>query len=259
MKKVSLLALALSTTMATTVSAEVIAPVMPAAAPCAAAPCPCPKAFQGFAFGGNIGYGIGASNLRSTIATPTDAVTSSSTTPNTAYQGVDGGVLVGYTHRFNNFALGLDFYANWTNASGSASSGSTTGGVTTTDTSKVSLQNTLDLRATFGYVINNLVMPKIMLGWENAQYKIATTPASSMPTLGSQSASKRLNGFLWGAGVDFLVAKNVVMGLEYTGVALSKQTATYTGVSASGIPATLTTKIQPAAYNKFAATIKFVY
>lgn len=208
MKKVSLLALALSTTMATTVaSAEVIATAMPGAAPCAAAPCPCPKAFQGFAFGGNIGYGIGASNLKNNIAYPsTSAVSTGSVTPNTAYQGVDGGVLVGYTHRFNNFALGLDFYANWTNASGTYTSTATTSaGRSYTDTTKVSLQNTLDLRATFGYVINNLVMPKIMLGWENAAYKTTLNQQLSLTSttgvaVASQSKTSRLNGFPWGGG-----------------------------------------------------------
>ena len=268
MKKVSLLALALSTTITSGASAQTaVAQVVNPAAPCAV-PCPCPKAFQGFAFGGNLGYGIGASQLKNStslksVATPA-AVSTVNDTFNSAYQGVDGGLLVGYTHRFNNFAVGLDFYANWTSAKGQGSenivntAATSTGATNTTDTFGLKLQNTLDLRATFGYVINNLVLPKFMLGWENASYQVTASQALNVPGAANQSNTSRLNGFLWGFGVDFLVAKNIVCGLEYTGVALAKKTLNYTYTNGTTNYASATS-IQPAAYNKFAVTAKFVY
>ncbi|MBI2706893.1 MAG: hypothetical protein HYX35_01035, partial [Proteobacteria bacterium] len=58
MKKVSLFALVLSTA-ATWASAQApVAVAAPGAVP-VANPCPCPKAFQGFHLGGNVGYGVG--------------------------------------------------------------------------------------------------------------------------------------------------------------------------------------------------------
>jgi len=243
MKKVSLLALALTTTLAATAaSAQTAMPVAPAA-PCAV-PCPCPKAFQGFSFGADLGYGFAASNLVTTINTATFASKS-------AMQGLDGGLMVGYLQRFNNWGLGLDFIANWSNTSSTNNfQGPATNNINGV---KVQMRNALDLRGVVGYVINNLVMPKVYLGWENAQYKVSSV-ASTGNDLNGLNASKRLNGFLWGFGVDFLVAKNVVCGFEYTGVTFGKQTFPIN----KGAPSNAVS-IRPGAYNRIAFTAKFVY
>ena len=271
MKKVSLLALALSTTMATFASAQAPMPVpaAPGAAPCATA-CPCPKAFAGFSFGGNLGYSFVASSLKSVVAQNAVAggalLQTTTGAYNTAMQGVDGGLIVGYLHRVGNWGFGVDFLANWASTKGqSAATYAPTAGTTLVDAYKVKLNNALDLRAVFSYVISNLVMPKIMLGWENAQYKLSAAQALTVPGVtgspagaGIQTKSTRLNGFLWGAGVDFLVAKNVVCGLEYTGVVLGSQKLAYTYTSgASNYVSALTMK--PSVYTRLAATLKFVY
>jgi len=295
MKKISLLALALSTTFGTAVVSQ---------AP--AAPCPCPKAFQGFSFGGTIGYGVG----RATTSTTTDSrytytslaagavpVTNRdkvSSDSNPGIAGADGGLLVGYLQRFGNFGLGVDFLANWASSSGSENRDSSNNGTFgLADTSKTSesssisvkLKNSLQVRGVFSYVISNLVMPKIMLGWDNSQYqfnmnglKTESSVTAILPNpetiatklVPSLTAKKRLNGFLWGAGIDFLVAKNVVCGLEYTGVAtasfsptstLGGSSFTQSAIGVAGtqpITGTIASKFK-AQYNTFKMTVKYIF
>lgn len=304
MKKISLLALALSTTFGTAVVSQ-----------SPAAPCPCPKAFQGFSFGGTIGYGVGRATTSTTTTSSMDVtvgqgqdavrINPSSNSLNAIKPGIagaDGGLLVGYLQRFGNFGLGVDFLANWASSSGSetrsgsARDASNNGSPNSSDISSVSvkLQNSLQVRGVFSYVISNLVMPKIMLGWDNSQYRFDLQESSKgvrnytyldandeehdvalttkVPT-SLMAKKKRLNGFLWGAGVDFLVAKNVVCGLEYTGVATASFSPTSTlggtysyvdtsisgSVSDSGRIASSVASKFKAQYNTFKMTVKYIF
>lgn len=247
MKKVSLLTLALMATAPMAVSAAEV--VVPSAAPCAPTPCPCPKAFQGFYFGGNLGYGIGAVRFQDFY----NNNVASTQKGKMAVQGLDGGVLVGYTHRFGNLGVGLDVYFNWANTSGRRSSTLVNTTNTATSYHNVYMQNDLEVRVPFSYVICNLVAPKVMLGWANAAWKnqvgqgTLTNPNASV----RYNNSTRYNGFLWGFGVDFLLAKHVISGLEYTGVVYGNKNFNdgTLGDTASCRPV----------YNKFAATLKFIY
>src|SRR5438309_9048553 len=109
MKKVYLLGFIMAATAAYVIPAS--ANVEGAVA--VAAPTPgCPKAFQGFHLGGNIGYGIGWVKHRF------NADEGTGFRNDLAVRGVDGGVGVGYTHRLCNWALRLAFDANWANAKG---------------------------------------------------------------------------------------------------------------------------------------------
>jgi len=305
MKKISLLALALSTTFGTAVVSQ-----------SPAAPCPCPKAFQGFSFGGTIGYGVGRATTSTTTTSSMDVtvgtapngvrINPSSNSLNAIKPGIagaDGGLLVGYLQRFGNFGLGVDFLANWASSSGSetrsgsARDGSRIAAPNSSDSSSVSVkvQNSLQVRGVFSYVISNLVMPKIMLGWDNSQYRFDLQESSegvtnysyndgtddhdvaltsNLPT-SLTAKKKRLNGFLWGAGVDFLVAKNVVCGLEYTGVATASFSPTstlggtysyvntnvtnVTSVPGRGPIASSVASKFKAQYNTFKMTIKYIF
>lgn len=232
MKKVSLLTLLSMTAAASTAIAQ--APV--------SNPCPCPKAFQGFFLGGNIGYGIGSGKGTLTDNTANATVL----TNNLSVQGVDGGLNVGYTHRFNNFGLGLEGVFNWASASGKTT-------LRVDDYSvKRQLNNTIQVRGNFSYVICNLVAPKIILGWDNSQWERTVTDLDT-PTA-KDTNKKRLNGFVWGAGVDFLLAKHVIAGVEYTGVTYGNQSSTSTLDGSS-----ITAKDSSTVYNRFTATVKFIY
>jgi opacity protein-like surface antigen len=235
MKKVSLLAIL--ATAASIPAAMAQAPVASAAN--------CPKAFQGFHLGGNIGYGVGKGQ---TTFTRTDAAGDviDNRKFDLGYNGVDGGVGVGYTHRFCNWALGIAFDANWASTTGKYSSTEANG-----DTLgfKASLRNSLQLYGRAGYVLANMVMPFVGLGWDNSSWKTSVSENAA-----SGSKSKRYNAFLWKAGVDFLATKHVVVGLEYTGTAAGKKS--FSGTGADNITRSASFKPQ---YNKFALTAKLVY
>jgi opacity protein-like surface antigen len=244
MKKVSLLAIL--ATVGASAAATAQAPV--------AASANCPKAFQGFHVGGNIGYGVGkgTQKLHRRVSSPRGVFTDSIHN-NLGFSGVDGGVGVGYTHRLCNWALGIAFDANWASTSGKVSRRETTaipGGFNGTDTitGKASLRNSLQLYGRAGYVLANMVMPFVGLGWDNSSWK------HKVNFNGLQgSKSKRLNSLLWKVGVDFLATKHVVVGFEYTGTGAGKQSHTFATGNTTG-----KASFKPQ-YNKFALTAKLVY
>jgi opacity protein-like surface antigen len=253
MKKVSLFALALTTTASTWAAAQApVAVAAPGAVP-VANPCPCPKAFQGFHLGGNVGYGVGYVKTAVSSGVPAGSTYLKN---NLGVNGFDGGLNVGYTHRFGNFGLGLEGVFNWASTKGQLS---TNFGFTapTYFVDKLQMRNSIQLRANLSYVICNLVAPKIILGWDNSEWRrTLTTNAAGTPatTLGNQK--KRLNSFLFGAGVDFLLAKHVIAGFEYTGT--TGATMKTGPINNAVAPANFAFTAKPQ-YNKFALTIKFIY
>lgn len=197
-------------------------------APCSF--CPCPKTFEGVFVGGNIGYGVGYASISNQIVEPDlyDLSTSK------GYRGVDGGINVGYQHRFGDVALGLEAVFNWSNAQGSTN--------TVGLTDSLTQQDDIQLRVPVSYVICNLMAPKILLGWDNASLK---KKSNGLPDL-----TGRYNGFLWGMGVDALVMQNIIAGLEYTGVIYSGKKLVETGGNSASVSPQ---------YNKFAFTLKYLF
>ena len=233
MKKVSLLAI-LATVASTAAMAQT--PVASAAN--------CPKAFQGFGLKGNIGYGVGVGKQK------VQFVNGESIKNDLGFNGVDGGIGVDYNHRFCNWALGIAFDANWASTDGKRTNSSTEiNNPSLLATEKAQLENSLQLYGRAGYVLANMVMPFVGLGWDNSSWKHTVTATNHR-----NSKSKRWNAFLWKAGVDFLATKHVVLGLEYTGTVAGKEKLgqkTENGITSSG-------SFRPQ-YNKFALTAKLVY
>lgn len=251
MKKVYLLGFILAATVAHISSASAESGAV-AVTP---APAGCPKAFQGFHLGGNIGYGVGwAKTSFSNDANNT------SWSHTRGLRGVDGGIGVGYTQRLCNWALGIVFDANWTGVKGKHSFTETDGNGNTLISANhtARLKNSLQLYARLGYVMREIAMPFVALGWDNSQWKQSASFTDNNPPASTESASrsKRINSLLWKVGVDFLATRHVVVGFDYTG--------TYGGkLSAGGDKddegnRNLHASFKPQ-YNKFALTAKIVY
>lgn len=226
----------------------------------------CPKAFQGFHLGGNIGYGIGFAKQKFARAADDGTgvfTTSRSFTNDLGVNGVDGGIGVGYTYRVCNWALGIAFDANWAGTSGKFSE---TFATVDTLTVKGRLRNSLQLYGRLGYVIREVAMPFIGLGWDNSQWKreaslkvADSTPGAGDGFTATSNKSKRFNAFLWKVGVDFLATRHVVVGFEYTGTTAGRKSVSknFTNPQTGGTER-LTASLKPQ-YNKFALTAKIVY
>jgi len=220
-----------------------------AAAQPVAAPCPCPMAFQGFHLGGNVGYGVGSSAV-----THNNPAGSLITSTDLGVKGFDGGLNVGYTHRFGNWGLGLEGVFSWASTKGINNIHFGLG----TINEKARLNNSIQLRGNISYIICNLMAPKIILGWDNSEWARTISPAASgspgpIVAMRDPIDKRRYNGFLWGVGVDFLLTKNLIAGFEYTGVIAGKKSFNI------ALPRFReTTSFRPQ-YNKFALVVKFIY
>lgn len=232
----------------------------------------CPKAFQGFHIGANLGYGIGKgeqkiSHLENTTDAYYHAGDGDSLNNDLGYNGVDGGVGVGYTHRFCNWALGIAFDANWASTEGKVTvqqHAANTHGNPLTLSGKADLKNSLQLYARAGYVIGQMVMPFVGLGWDNSEWShnvrdtyFGGAGTAAAPTSFSKNEKKRYNALLWKAGVDFLATKHVVVGFEYTGTSAGSKSWTVADPRPN-TNRTYRASFKPQ-YNKFALTAKLVY
>ncbi len=227
----------------------------------AAPPESCPKAFQGFYLGANIGYGLGIATSKihgvvNAVVGGIPATQAYKLKNHPGIRGIDGGLSVGYLHRFNNFALGLDFTANWVDSKASGKkivtstigAGGGAGSITNLNAYNTRLENSLQLAAKFGWVIDK-TLPFFKLGWDNSRWKQSDRLTGTNSDFHG-TKRKRINGFLWGVGVDFLMTKNITMGLEYTG------TITGNTTMIKSPPVTYSWKPQ---YNKFAITAKYIF
>jgi opacity protein-like surface antigen len=222
----------------------------------------CPNGFKGFFLGGNVGLGTGAGKQKVTETVfASDNVYSVYGKP-VGLRGVDGGINVGYNYVFGNkFGLGLEFVANWANSSGKVIATNPNlnnlNGRNSVMVERAKLANSLQLRANFSYVIANLVAPKIILGWDNSQWKqnFVSTEESATNRAFTFKKTHRYNGFLWGLGVDFLAMKHVILGVEYTGTIASGKKHTITDPATKNVYAS---SFKPQ-YNKIALTAKIIY
>lgn len=229
MKKVSLFALALT----------LAAPQLAAAESAGTPPAGCPRAFQGFFLGGNLGYGISYNKAQFG-----DQATGLTSKNKIGARGVDGGINVGYNRRFGaHWGTGLEFVANWANTDGSWRT------YTPVDMKMSNkLKNSLEVRANLFYVLcGEQVAPKVFLGWASQDWKQQFVSGGN-----TSSHSKRHNAFLWGAGVDFLMTKHLIMGFEYSGTVAQKKGRRDAAANNVGY------NMKPQ-YNKVAWTLKVIY
>lgn len=216
-------------------------------------------AFQGFHIGGNIGYGQGTGHFKSGTNIKNAAgnsIWTDSSKTKLGFDGVDGGLGLGYMHRLEDFVLGVAFDANWSNASGKGSAtGRDNAGNTLSANYKARLKNSLQLYAKFGYVIREKVMPFLGLGWDNSEWQQTVNIKNDAGFQSNLKKHHRINAGLWKFGFDVLATKNVIVGFEYTGTLGGSKSYTLPASTGFG---NSNTKFKPQ-YNKFAFTTKFVF
>lgn len=187
--------------------------------------------FKGFYVGSNLAYTSGFSNEKFKTTVPAAGV-SASASDKGGFDGIDGGINLGYTYMFSclPIAMGLEGIANWSNVTGSHkfTTGTTVPPVNGTFTANIRMKQSLQLVARLGYAMEK-AMPYVKLGWDNSSWNYKgnvnlTAPVLPDPVNVTAHTHKRLNGIAYGAGIDVALHKNLIAGLEYTHVDFQGQT-----------------------------------
>ena len=156
--------------------------------------------FSGAYIGGNFGYGAGKAVNNNNEAAPANK------SSDHGMAGVIGGLHTGYQHQFGMFILGAEASANLSNTEATQKE----------DVQKKSIKrkNAFGLAARAGVAINSW-MTYAKLGWETAKF---STKSSDIDPVNAYNISKtkRVNGLVTGLGFETLVAKNMMLGAEWT-------------------------------------------
>lgn len=207
-------------------------------------------AFKGFHIGGNLGYESGFANERFNTTAGGVAVSASD---KSSFDGIDGGINLGYTHVFcgTPLALGLEGLANWSNVKSHRKFSAAAGGASANFTTEARLKQSFQLVGRLGYVLWR-AMPFLKLGWDNSDWEFhAKGTITPGPIVLDNKRHKRINGIAYGAGIDISLTNHILAGLEYTRVDFKKQTVTLGNGNTRA-------SYEPHA-NKFAAVLKFIF
>ncbi|MGL5784644.1 MAG: outer membrane protein [Alphaproteobacteria bacterium] len=160
--------------------------------------------FSGFYAGLGLGYGATKHDYKSERLTA--GVSSQNTHENYAANGVTGGIFAGYGKEMGSSRVYLGLEAAYLFAS--EKSQNLFGGFKKKDGFELALR--------LGMAMNN-ALPYLKIGFASTKFDV-----EGKLLLADNSAriihkkSKRLSGFLIGAGIDLKMSRNVMMGLAYT-------------------------------------------
>lgn len=126
-------------------------------------------------------------------------------------QGFIGGGLIEYNHMIiHKFLVGLQVHAKWSKLNGKVNNSHIVLNQSLITDLKMKHSYGVNLRS--GYHIDKM-LPYITVGLLNSKWYSKT---QGMPILGQGSISKNLTGYELGAGVDYSLTKNVVVGAKFS-------------------------------------------
>tara|TARA_B110000459_G_scaffold134324_1_gene146824 strand:+ start:215 stop:862 length:648 start_codon:yes stop_codon:yes gene_type:complete len=157
--------------------------------------------FSGAYLGGNFGYGAGKAVHNNNEAAPYNSSSDLGMT------GVIGGLHTGYQHQFGMFILGAEASANLSNTEATEKYG--------VEKKSIKRKNAFGLAARAGVAINSW-MTYAKLGWETAKFSTKVSGNVAQLLANNFSKTKRVNGLVTGLGFETLVAKNMMLGAEWT-------------------------------------------
>lgn len=123
-------------------------------------------------------------------------------------RGLEKGFLVGSMYRRRNTYIATECWVNINNNKGSSKVG-----IFGQECfyQKITHNYNIQLRGSFGYIINNFVAPKIIFGLAHTKF------TSNLSTLGCNDRlhKNNMNYIVGGVGIDLFVTPQVVYGMEY--------------------------------------------
>lgn len=172
-------------------------------------PCPCPMLHDGFYVGGAVGYDIVTSH-GDFDETARIAVSGSH---HLAATGWDAGLFAGYGMYFDCFYLGGEGYAYWSNSSHDFNITTPLGSLS----SNIRHNWNYGLAILPGFRLNNATTAYVRLGWDWANVKHdGTVTTVTPPATFSGNHTNTRNGFIYGVGMETLIACNWSLRADYT-------------------------------------------
>ena len=125
--------------------------------------------------------------------------------------GFIGGLQAGYLYQFsNNLVLGAELSYAWTDTTASKM---VSVGAGETRTRSVTAQDLFVASLRAGYAINQW-LPYLKVGYANSGNELTTFDVTrGQPSIVPSDA--RSSGWIVGAGVDYAITSNIILGLEY--------------------------------------------
>jgi outer membrane immunogenic protein len=133
------------------------------------------------------------------------------------------GVQLGYNWQFGKWVVGLE----GTYSGGDFKDETTGAGLGFNYRLTSDISDILTLTARAGYAIDPRLLGYVKAGFASAEMEVKGFADSGGAT-GSASASSRHNGYALGAGLEYLATNNIVLGLDYTFIALEDKDYTLT-------------------------------
>jgi opacity protein-like surface antigen len=168
--------------------------------------------FTGAYVGANAGYGFGSTKVTNKLA-------AFITNYDASLKGAIGGLHGGYQHQFGMFVAGVEASANLSNTKGSETTYAQTPLANIlVKTISDKRKHAFGLAARLGVDLNSW-MVYTKLGWENAKFESkgdANTALQGIELQFSGKSNRRSNAFVTGLGFETLVAKNMMIGAEWT-------------------------------------------
>lgn len=198
-----------------------------------------PCCFSGMYVGAAIGYG--SHKARTEQVLTLNSVVAARHKNDLSLDGINGGVFLGYGKEFgcSRVYLGLELGYFFDGAKGKYTFTPTTRAGGQLLRTEVKRKDGLELAARMGWIFNQ-TLPYIKLGWANTKVEATQVVVDNVTTandLTQKFLSKRVNGFLVGAGIDMKLNRCWIAGLEYTYSAYQKKTGPRQEVAAGVVDA----------------------
>jgi outer membrane immunogenic protein len=167
---------------------------------------PLPPRWNGFYFGGQIGYGQLHADFSLLFNTPTGTINP---------RGVNYGAFIGYNTQWEGVVLGLE--ANYSHGSfGAVSATSTQPGFVSSNSLTIANYGTLRGRA--GFMLDDCLLPFFWLGPALGYASMSTSQqdfTTSPPTITGAQGGNVIWGFTFGVGIDVALSRSVFLRAEY--------------------------------------------
>lgn len=199
---------------------------LPARAP-AYAPVVAPiTSWTGFYIGGNAGYGWGDQDVTLSGAGTSGSIGASAS-------GFVGGGQIGYNWQAGNWVFGVEADIMGSTAKDTVTSAITIAGIASTATVENKIDYLGTVRGRLGYAFGTW-MPYFTGGWAYAGgTSTATLTVPGVGTFSASGSSSRTDGWTVGGGVEWMVNRNWVAGVEYLYVNFGGESSTANGVTVS--------------------------